>query len=110
MECNVCKTEMKHEFSEKILFKHLVNYYCCPNCQLLQTEKPYWLSESYGDAIVDADTGLIARNVSISKKVASVIYFLSNKKNEKFLDYAGGYGMFTRIMRDYGFDFYWSIL
>src|SRR5690606_10191648 len=25
-----------------------------------------------------------------------------------FLDYAGGYGIFTRIMRDIGFDFYWD--
>jgi len=99
---------MKHEFSEKILFKHLVNYYCCPNCQLLQTEKPYWLTEAYEDAIVDADTGLIGRNLALAKKVASIIYFQLNKKNKKFLDYAGGYGMFTRMMRDYGFDFYWS--
>jgi len=26
-------------------------------------------------------------------------------KNEKYLDYAGGYGLFTRLMRDVGFDF-----
>ena len=26
---------------------------------------------------------------------------------DPFLDYAGGYGVFTRLMRDIGFDFYW---
>jgi hypothetical protein len=26
----------------------------------------------------------------------------------RFLDYAGGYGLMTRLMRDYGFDFHWS--
>ena len=108
MKCNVCDSEMSHEFCEKVLFKYQVNYFRCPECQLLQTENPHWLNEAYEDAIVDADTGLIARNISIAKKVASVIYFQLNKKNQKFLDYAGGYGMFTRIMRDYGFNFYWS--
>jgi hypothetical protein len=28
-------------------------------------------------------------------------------KNARFLDFAGGYGVFTRLMRDIGFDFYW---
>jgi hypothetical protein len=29
-------------------------------------------------------------------------------KADSFLDYAGGYGLFTRMMRDIGFDFYWN--
>ena len=26
----------------------------------------------------------------------------------RFLDYAGGFGVFVRMMRDYGFDYYWD--
>lgn len=107
MNCNVCQASMQHQFSEKLLSRYTVNFYRCPDCSLLQTEKPYWISEAYEDAIVDADTGLVQRNISLARKVAPIIYFLFDKTNQ-FLDFAGGYGMFTRIMRDYGFNFYWS--
>lgn len=107
MICNVCQASMQHQFSEKLLSRYAVNFYRCPDCSLLQTEKPYWISEAYEDAIVDADTGLVQRNISLARKVAPIIYFLFDKTNQ-FLDFAGGYGMFTRIMRDYGFNFYWS--
>lgn len=107
MICNVCQSSMQHQFSETVLSRYNVNFYRCPSCALLQSEKPYWISEAYEDAIVDADTGLVQRNISLARKVAPIIYFLFDKTN-KFLDFAGGYGMFTRIMRDYGFNFYWS--
>jgi hypothetical protein len=29
-------------------------------------------------------------------------------RNSKFFDYAGGFGVFVRLMRDRGFDFYWD--
>ncbi len=35
-----------------------------------------------------------------------MLYFFFDKHG-KFLDYAGGYGIFVRLMRDIGFDFYW---
>ena len=28
--------------------------------------------------------------------------------NARFIDWGGGYGVFTRLMRDIGYDFYWS--
>jgi hypothetical protein len=27
--------------------------------------------------------------------------------NNRFIDYGGGYGLFVRLMRDAGFDYYW---
>lgn len=107
MICNVCQSDMQYQFSEKVLSRHAVSYFRCPRCALLQTENPYWISEAYEDAIVDADTGLVQRNISLARKVAPIIYFLFGR-NGKCLDFAGGYGMFTRIMRDYGFNFYWA--
>jgi hypothetical protein len=72
----------------------------------MQTEKPYWLEESYSDAISVSDTGIMARNIHLAR-TAKVIFSLTINVKEKFLDYGGGYGIFTRLMRDYGFDFYW---
>ncbi|MDD3083569.1 MAG: class I SAM-dependent methyltransferase, partial [Candidatus ainarchaeum sp.] len=30
------------------------------------------------------------------------------KEKNSFLDYAGGYGIFTRLMKNKGFNFYWD--
>jgi len=68
---------------------------------------PYWLDEAYGDAISVLDTGLIQRNLHIAERLAPLLYFLFDHK-APYLDVAGGYGMLVRLMRDIGFDFYWS--
>jgi hypothetical protein len=101
-DCPICKTQFKFVFDAKVLRKYDVKYYQCPSCELLQSEKPHWLEEAYQSAIIDADTGLVQRNIQISRKLASALYFLLNK-GASYLDVAGGYGMFTRLMRDYGF-------
>lgn len=105
--CSVCGAEMVARFSAHVLKRYEVNYYYCPVCGLLQTEEPCWLGEAYSAAISDADTGLVARNISISRKLSCVLYFLFSKDG-KYVDVAGGYGLLTRLMRDFGFDFYWS--
>jgi Methyltransferase domain len=106
-KCSLCKSERKYKFTKEILYKYQAQYFQCGNCGLLQTEYPYWLDEAYSNAVADCDTGLVRRNMMISKKLAGILYFLF-KCDGKYLDIAGGYGMLTRLMRDTGFDFYWS--
>ncbi|MFN7414954.1 MAG: class I SAM-dependent methyltransferase [Dolichospermum sp.] len=108
-ECPICDSQRKVAFKAKILNKYEVNYLSCEKCGFLQTEQPFWLEEAYSNAIADADTGLVARNIAISKRLACILYSFFDKKG-KYLDIAGGYGMLTRLMRDVGFDFYWSDL
>lgn len=108
-ECPICSSEQNVCFQAKVLGKYEVDYLYCDTCGFLQTEKPYWLVEAYSSAIADADTGLVARNIDISKRLACILFFLFDKEG-KYLDKAGGYGLLTRLMRDLGFDFYWSDL
>lgn len=103
--CKICNKETKKIFTLKVLKKYKVNYYICPKCNFVQTEKPYWLNESYSSAITEQDSGLINRNIKFSKITLLIIYFLLDK-NAKYLDYAGGYGLFTNIMRNFGIKFY----
>jgi len=107
MQCRVCESKTVKTFNSLVLHKYSVDYFRCPNCSFLQTEQPYWLNEAYDNSINISDTGLLDRNISFSKMLAVLIYFNFNK-DAKFLDYAGGYGVFTRLMRDIGFDFYWN--
>jgi hypothetical protein len=98
---------MMEAFNETILHKYSVQYYFCKPCLFVQTEKPYWLEEAYDDAIASSDTGLVQRNFIMASKLA-VYIFLNLKSRASFLDIAGGYGMLTRLMRDFGFNYFWS--
>jgi hypothetical protein len=107
MICKICNKDNLSCFSGIILNKYEVEYYQCSNCNFVQTEEPYWLDEAYSKSINVSDTGYIARNVFYSKKAAVLLYLLFGKK-ANFLDFAGGYGVFVRLMRDIGFNFYWD--
>lgn len=96
-------------FSHCMLYKNKVNYYKCNNCEYLFTEEPYWLDEAYSTAIASTDTGILDRNLYLAKRAPIILYFLGiNLPKSKFIDYAGGGGLFVRLMRDKGLNFYWN--
>lgn len=103
--CKICSSESVYLFTEKILNKYQTKYFQCEKCKFIQTENPFWLDEAYADAINYSDIGYIYRNINNSKITKFIInnFFESDKK---YLDVGGGYGVFTRIMRDFGYDFY----
>jgi hypothetical protein len=92
-------------FTARVLNKYDVKYYCCNQTGFIQTEEPYWLEEAYSSAITKLDVGLPYRNITLAERVSKALLRDFNYKGT-FLDYAGGYGLFTRLMRDKGFDFY----
>jgi hypothetical protein len=107
MLCKICNKKNDSIFTAKILNKYNIKYYHCAKCGFLQTEDPHWIKESYSESINQSDTGYMSRNIMLSKKLTILLPFLM-QKNDKALDYAGGYGVLVRLMRDIGFDFYWS--
>jgi len=48
---------------------------------------------------------MVYRNLHLAESTAKLLASSFNKTGQ-FLDYAGGYGLFTRLMRDKGFKFY----
>lgn len=105
MNCKVCLSPVHPLASATLLGKYDVQYFQCQNCGFVQTEDPYWLDEAYSDAITRSDLGLVGRNVGYACMTRAVISVFFNR-DDKFLDYGGGYGILVRLMRDYGFDFY----
>ena len=105
MNCKICNSDAKLIFKTMVLKKYDVAYYQCTNCEFIQTEDPYWLSEAYENAITNLDIGLAGRNVYQSTIASNLISKYFNGEG-RFVDYGGGYGMFVRLMRDKGFDYY----
>lgn len=104
-KCKICEEQSKFLFEKKVLRKYLAQYFQCKNCGFIQVKNPHWLSEAYKEAISPLDTGLVSRNLKLCLASQKIIkkYFNPHKK---FIDYGGGYGLFVRLMRDAGFDFY----
>jgi hypothetical protein len=92
-------------FKKKLLNQYEVSYFRCNETGFIQTEEPYWLHEAYESAITKLDIGLVRRNIELSHLIDR---FISKNFNPlgSFLDYAGGYGLLTRILRDKGYDFW----
>ncbi|WP_183575378.1 class I SAM-dependent methyltransferase [Mucilaginibacter sp. X5P1] len=92
-------------FTKTILNKYEVKYYKCKETGFIQTEEPFWLEEAYSSAITKLDIGLASRNIYLTDRASKLLIMNFNYEGV-FLDYAGGYGLFTRLMRDKGFNFY----
>jgi hypothetical protein len=105
MKCKICSSYSELFANARVLGKYSIEYFQCHNCGFIQTEEPFWLDESYSRVINNFDIGIVSRNMSnaaVSKALISTFF----NSNAKFIDYGGGYGIFVRLMRDYGFNFY----
>ncbi|MBF0401642.1 MAG: class I SAM-dependent methyltransferase [Magnetococcales bacterium] len=111
--CKLCGGSAEYWFHAQVLGRYRVAYHLCEQCDFLFTEEPYWLAESYEGVIkrqeVDDkdDADGVARTMRLKEFVSMLLRNLFDAQG-KFLDYGGSYGLFVRLMRDEGFEFYWQ--
>lgn len=108
MNCKICSSKSDKIFISKILGKYEVDYYRCGKCLFIQTEEPYWLDEAYSLGAISAlDVGIMSRNLLLLNKTQKILKKLfSDFTIFSAIDYGGGEGIFVRLMRDKGFNFY----
>jgi hypothetical protein len=105
MNCKICFAKSELFQKSVIMNKYDISYFRCSKCGFVQTETPFWLEEAYNNPITNGDIGLLSRNMLFSQ-IARAMISTFFKPDCRFLDYGGGYGVFTRLMRDAGYDFY----
>lgn len=105
MHCNICGSLSRFIFKKLFLQKYDVALFQCTSCGFIQTEKPYWLEEAYRLPFTPLDVFLTSRPLELSQITENLIlnYF---DYTANFIDYGGGIGVFTRMMRDRGLQFY----
>jgi len=107
--CRLCGSPAPVHFEAQVLRKHVARFRYCAACDHVFAEDPHWLSEAYADAIVKTDTDIAARNVFTALRLAAAYYTLFDERGEGvYVDAAGGYGLLTRLLRDFGFDCRWT--
>jgi len=104
MKCRLCNSDTSQIHQALILGRFPAHYDRCNACQFLQVRNPEWLSTNFDLGVISADTGIMERNLWLSRLV-TVFLGLTACRSGPFVDYAGGVGLFTRLMRDAGFDF-----
>lgn len=102
--CNICGAPSGWMADAVIMKKHQISYFQCSQCGFVQTEAPYWLDEAYSSAIIDSDIGLLSRNI-LNADITKLLIGLFLNPDGMYLDYGGGYGTLTRLMRDAGYHF-----
>lgn len=120
MNCAVCGSASRKVFKNIVLNKYNVSYFLCSNCGFHFAEKPYWLQESYENIINRKDFGIMERNLKNMKYIFSYL-FMNNDfdsyhngrryhmtENVRLVDYGGGHGVLTRLLRDSGIDAWWT--
>lgn len=109
MKCHLCGAEAKPFFTATVLNQHEAVYHYCADCDHLFVNQPTWLEEAYSDALVPEDTDVAIRNIFTALRLAAINYLaLGDRGKGKYVDVAGGYGLLTRLMRDLGYDYFWS--
>lgn len=104
--CRACSGESSFVMGG-VLISHAIKYYECSRCGYVQTEDPFWLEEAYSSAINDSDTGIIARNKANTYLVLGTLFALGCLRGQ-VADFAGGYGLLVRMLRDAGVNALWS--
>lgn len=103
--CPACDTPMAAFDTAVVLGRYDAAYHRCPACGLVAARPTPWLEEAYQSPIHDADTGLLRRARRYSAMTSAVIRF-EGLDGGTFLDWAGGYGVLTQVMRDRGYEFW----
>lgn len=105
--CRLCGAEAERVCVQQVLRRYPVGYYQCPNCDLLQTQRPFWLEEAYASALSALDTGAIARARLCTDLTRAIASMLRLSPDSPCIDFGGGHGILTRALRDHGYDFRW---
>ena len=89
----------------RVLNRHDVNYYLCSACGSIETEMPYWLDQAYDVTGLGEDVGAGQRTIDLVLKTSALLDRIKLPAEAECIDFGGGLGLFTRLMRDRGFNF-----
>jgi hypothetical protein len=100
--CRFCEGECA-EYSSATIFSHKGVYFKCGVCGSLQVSNPFWLADAHTDGVHNSDVGLVQRSINVSRLIGTVLA-LNGHIGSNGIDWGGGTGLLTRLLRDQGFQ------
>jgi SAM-dependent methyltransferase len=105
LACKICAADTEDFGNLRILDAFDARYRRCTRCGFVFVIEPTWLDRAYEAAIAQSDTGIVVRNLRLADTTAALIGLAFNDAR-RFLDFGGGAGLFVRLMRDRGYEFF----
>jgi hypothetical protein len=102
--CPLCSGTTQVFGEGELLQGRRVTYVRCEQCGSVCLPEPDWLDEAYSSAITSLDVGLLERCLQLAN-ITTAVMAAERVPAGPCLDFAGGYGTLTRLMRDRGRDF-----
>lgn len=107
LPCPICEMPAVIIGSAMVRCKYEAIFFQCNSCGYAFVPNPTWLGEAYEEPINRSDVGYVSRNISLASRISCLLRIL-RMQDQPMLDFGAGYGLFTRLMRDRGFHFYWN--
>jgi hypothetical protein len=104
--CRLCGARANYWNTKRLLNRYDVSYYLCSQCGSLQTEQPYWLDVAYDVSGLGDDVGAAQRTIDLVLNTSALLARIKLPANAECIDVGGGLGLFTRLMRDRGINFF----
>ncbi|MDP2875230.1 MAG: hypothetical protein Q8O00_03540, partial [Holophaga sp.] len=104
--CRLCDAPTIAKFSRLLLSRYTVTYFACTKCDSLQTETPHWLDEAYSPTHEPVDAGAAGRTLLNVLSLCRLLEIIGIRKEDRCVDFYGGNGLFARLMRDAGYNFF----
>lgn len=104
--CRLCGGATQLAFRKQVLGQHQVAYFRCAQCGSLQTEAPYWMDQAYATGAERYDTGKASRTLGNFLLLPQLLQILQVSPSDIAVDFGGGTGLFARLMRDAGYNFF----
>jgi hypothetical protein len=105
LQCPICAGSAKGTLQVDIQNERSEPLFQCLECSFYFFDHPDWLKQSFTDALHELDLGSVSRCLLVADFVTAV--FSPHRTGYRALDWGGGDGLLTRVLRERGVDCVW---
>ncbi len=110
LRCRICQGSVVFRFEAMVLDgRYVARYHECERCHALQVLEPIWLEEAYAEesgppSVENFDSGRFRRTFSGFLYLVALSMAGALGNVSRVVDFGGGYGLLTQMLRDGGVD------
>ena len=107
-QCPLCGLSAACLFSFPVLERLEAELGECRSCGFIFVVDPHWLEGSFSSHLNRLDVGSVDRTLLVAQFVRGLLGASPHRRGWTLLDFGGGDGLLTRLLRDVGVDCRWE--
>jgi hypothetical protein len=106
VQCRICRAPAGIAFTVCIRNERNESLFRCSTCSFCFFAEPDWLEQSFSEELNELDIGSVARSLFVADFMTAV--FPLRRSGYTVLDWGGGDGLLTRLLRERGINCVWQ--